>query len=185
MPLLTLLHGAGGEAAAMVELVKPQADRHAVAVLAPSSSSRRSWDLISSRSYGPDVAGLDQSLRTALGLLHEEVDSTRLAIGGFSDGASYALSLGLINGDALFTHVIAFSPGFMRPTRRGDRPSIFMSHGVHDRVLPIDSCSRRLAPSLSDAGYPVKYTEFNGGHVVPAHVLDEAFSWMMGGPQGS
>lgn len=42
------------------------------------------------------------------------VDTTRLGVGGFSDGASYALSLGLTNGD-LFTHVIAFSPGALYP----------------------------------------------------------------------
>jgi poly(3-hydroxybutyrate) depolymerase len=42
------------------------------------------------------------------------VDPQRICVSGFSDGASYALSLGLANGD-LFTHVAAFSPGFMRP----------------------------------------------------------------------
>jgi predicted esterase len=40
---------------------------------------------------------------------------------GFSDGASYALSLGLANGD-LFTHVLGFSPGFMRVPRHVGRP---------------------------------------------------------------
>ena len=40
------------------------------------------------------------------------VDASHLAISGFSDGASYALSLGRANAD-LFTHVIAFSPGFV------------------------------------------------------------------------
>ena len=45
------------------------------------------------------------------------VDPTHLAISGFSDGASYALSLGLANAD-LFTHIVAFSPGFVIYTRR-------------------------------------------------------------------
>ena len=39
---------------------------------------------------------------------------TWMCASGFSDGASYALSLGAANGD-LFTHIAAFSPGFMRP----------------------------------------------------------------------
>lgn len=38
------------------------------------------------------------------------VDPTHLAIAGFSDGASYSISLGVCNG-FLFTHIIGFSPG--------------------------------------------------------------------------
>ena len=64
---------------------------------------------------GPDVDTIDRSLRTVFAAL--PVDPHRLAISGFSDGASYALTLGLPNGD-LFTHVIAFSPGFMQPPSR-------------------------------------------------------------------
>jgi hypothetical protein len=66
------------------------------------------------------------------------VDPTRLAVGGFSDGTSYALSLGLTNGD-LFSHVLAFSPGFAVPARRRGRPRLFLSHGARpgaaDRCL--------------------------------------------------
>ncbi len=55
---------------------------------------------------------------------------------GFSDGASYALSIGLTNGD-LFTHVVAFSPGFASPVTYTGKPPVFVSHGTHDEVLPI------------------------------------------------
>jgi predicted esterase len=47
-------------------------------------------------------------------LLQYNVDRSAICCSGFSDGASYALSLGLSNGD-LFSHILAFSPGFMRP----------------------------------------------------------------------
>ena len=60
---------------------------------------------------------------------------------GFSDGASYALSIGLANGD-LFGHVLAWSPGFVAPPEFVGRPRVFVSHGTDDRVLPIDRCSR-------------------------------------------
>jgi phospholipase/carboxylesterase len=59
-----------------------------------------------------------------------------LAVEGFSDGASYALSIGLTNGD-LFTHVVAFSPGFASPVAYTGKPPVFVSHGTHDEVLPI------------------------------------------------
>jgi predicted esterase len=100
-----------------------------------------------------------------------------LAIAGFSDGASYAVSLGLINGD-IVDAVLAFSPGYAAPTRDADAPAFFISHGRSDRVLPIDRCSRRLVPSLRRAGHRVEYHEFDGGHEVPLSVMDTAMAWL-------
>jgi predicted esterase len=99
-----------------------------------------------------------------------------VAMGGYSDGASYALSLGIANGD-LFTHVLAFSPGFMAPPAQVGSPRIFVSHGTHDRWLPIQRCSRRIVPQLERAGYEVRYQEFSGGHVVPPEIEHEATVW--------
>ena len=86
------------------------------------------------------------------------------------------LSLGITNGD-LFTHVLAFSPGFMVPAGQRGSPRIFVSHGAHDGWLPIDRCSRRIVPQLERAGYEVRYREFEGGHVVPPEVASEATDW--------
>ncbi len=101
------------------------------------------------------------------------VDPERIAVAGFSDGASYALSIGLING-ALFKDILAFSPGFMAPTGQSDLPRVFISHGIHDEVLPIDPCSRRIVSRLKRAGYDVEYQEFDGGHVVPPGMVERA-----------
>jgi phospholipase/carboxylesterase len=73
------------------------------------------------------------------------VDARRLAVTGFSEGVSYVLSVGLPNGD-LFTHVIAFSPGFASSAAYRGKPPVFVSHGTRDKVLPIDRCSRRSSP---------------------------------------
>jgi phospholipase/carboxylesterase len=104
------------------------------------------------------------------------VDPARLAVGGFSDGASYALSLGLTNDD-LFSHVLAFSPGFMAPAGQAGTPRIFVSHSTDDGVLPIDRCSRRVVPRLERAGYDVTYREFEGAHTVPPEIALEAVGW--------
>jgi predicted esterase len=104
------------------------------------------------------------------------VDPARVAIGGYSDDASYALSLGLANGD-LFTHVLAFSPGFVAPAERVGSPCIFVSHGTRDGWLPVERCSRRIVPQLERAGYEVRYREFDGGHVVPPEIGREAADW--------
>jgi phospholipase/carboxylesterase len=121
--------------------------------------------------YGPDVEFIDQALKQMFDRL--PVDARRLAVTGFSEGASYVLSVGLPNGD-LFTHVIAFSPGFASPAAYRGKPPVFVSHGTRDEVLPIDRCSRRIVPQLERAGYEVRYREFEGSHTVPQRVAREA-----------
>ncbi len=171
-PMVLLLHGAGGNAEAGLSLLQPLADAANLVLLAAPSRGQ-TWDVIIN-DYGPDVELIDRALAETFN--RYAIDSEQLAIGGFSDGASYALSLGLTNGD-LFTHVIAFSPGFMAPRRPAGKPHVFISHGIHDDVLPIDVCSRRIVPQLERAGYDVRYREFDGPHTVPPEIAGEAVDW--------
>lgn len=169
-----LLHGAKGEARQGLSLLRDQAGERGLLLLAVTAAGG-TWDLLRG-GYGPDVAVIDAALAHVFE--RHAVDARRLAIGGFSDGASYALSLGLTNGD-LFSHIIAFSPGFAAPADQQGAPRVYLSHGTHDRVLPIERCSRRLAPMLERAGYPVRYHEFDGGHTVPGAIADEALAWFL------
>ena len=174
-PLVLLLHGAGGHAQHGLDLLQHLADDNEMILVAPASTAP-TWDVIASRYYGPDVALVDHALEYAFA--HCIVDPAHLAIGGFSDGASYALSLGLSNGD-LFSHVIAFSPGFIAPLMPRGQPRIFISHGTRDEVLPVEPCSRRIVPRLRRAEYTVMYDEFKGGHTIPDEVARFAVDWFM------
>ena len=176
-PLVVLLHGAGGVAGQMLPLLQGLADRHGLLVLAPDSRRRDTWDVIHG-AYGPDVAFLDRAL--ALVFDAAPVRPDRVAVGGFSDGASYALSLGLANGD-LFSDVLAFSPGFAAPAETAGRPRLFISHGDADDVLPVEQCGRHLARGLAAAGYAVDYREFRGGHVVPPALAEAAVEGFLSG----
>jgi len=180
-PLLLVLHGAGGAGARAMRAMQPHADRHGIIVVAPDSA-RRTWDLIASEAVGPDAERID----AALGMVFARyaIDADRLGVSGFSDGASYALTLGVANGD-LFTHLIAFSPGFLRATAQVGRPSVFISHGEADDVLPVRLCSRRIVPRLQRAGYAVQYHEFEGGHDVPPGIATEAVDWFVKGERES
>lgn len=168
-PLVVALHGAGGDAEGAIRMLRPAADALGVILLAPESRGP-TWDVILD-AFGPDVAYLDRALAKVFA--EQAVDPERIAIAGFSDGASYALSLGLANGD-LFARVIAFSPGFAAAPAEVGRPRVFVSHGTHDRVLPIERCSRRIVPRLRRDGYEVDYREFDGGHAVPADLARAA-----------
>ena len=173
-PLALMLHGAGGDARSGITHFFGLADEAGLVLLAPESRGR-TWDVLVG-GYGPDVAFIDRALGQTFDRL--AVDAEKVAAVGFSDGASYALSLGLTNGD-LFGRVIAFSPGFMAPATVRGKPPVFVSHGIHDRVLPIDRCSRRIVPVLQREGYKVRYREFDGPHTVPPSVADEALGWFI------
>jgi phospholipase/carboxylesterase len=173
--LLIVLHGAGGTAENALGLLRPYADDHRLLLFAPQSADR-TWDMIRS-GYGPDVVRIQAGLDRVLGAHRVAVPA--LAVAGFSDGASYAASLGLINGD-IIDAVLAFSPGFAAPTRDAGAAAFFVSHGRSDPVLPIDRCSRRLVPALRRAGHRVAYHEFDGGHEVPPAVIDAALGWLAG-----
>jgi phospholipase/carboxylesterase len=172
-PLAVLLHGAGEDARDGLAQLREQADRAGLILLSLSSRGP-TWDFVMG-GYGPDVAAIDEALEQTFS--RYAVDPARVAIGGYSDGASYALSLSIANGD-LFTHVLAFSPGFMAPVGRVGSPRIFVSHGTRDRWLPIERCSRRIVPQLERAGYEVTYREFDGPHVVPPGIGREAANWL-------
>jgi phospholipase/carboxylesterase len=165
------LHGAGGSPDEPIALLRPHADRAGLILLAPKSRGR-TWD-IAQGGFGPDVAAIDDLLEQVFS--EYEVDD--VAVAGFSDGASYALSLGLTNGD-LFRSVIGFSPGFIAFGQQNGTPRMFISHGTNDSILPIGRTSRRGVPRLRAAGYSVKYREFEGDHEVPPRVAREAVEWL-------
>lgn len=172
-PLILLLHGAGGQAAGGLALLSPYAETHKIVMAAPSSQAS-TWDGVRG-AFGPDVRLINLALERIFQSVF--IDPQRVALGGFSDGATYALGLGLANGD-LFSHIIAFSPGFVPRTRRVGEPHIFVSHGVTDTVLPVDRTSRLLVPSLKQDGYDVTYREFPGPHTVPSPIAQEAMTWL-------
>jgi phospholipase/carboxylesterase len=169
------LHGAGGNELLGLYPLHDFADEHGFILLSPASRDR-TWDVIL-KDFGPDISFIDKALTVAFDRC--AVDPARVAVSGFSDGASYALSLGITNG-VLFPHVLAFSPGFAAPSGQIGAPRFFVSHGTVDPVLPIDHTSRRIVPSLQDAGYDVTYVEFNGGHTVPPEVAREGLAWFLG-----
>ncbi len=176
-PLAVMLHGAGGSDARQgLSLLQSFADEAGIILLAPSSQER-TWDVILHDAYGADVSVIDRALEQTFA--RYSIDRKHIAIGGFSDGASYALSLGLINAD-LFTHVMAFSPGLVAASQRAYAPRFFISHGKQDRIIPIETGGRKIAADFTGTGYDVRLREFDGPHALPPEVAREAVEWFTG-----
>lgn len=173
VPLIVMLHGAGG-AQAPIDQMFALGEQYGVAVLAPQSRLN-TWD-VAIDGFGADVVVINKALEETFKRLR--VDPRHIALAGFSDGASYALSLGLGNGD-LFSHLIAFAPGFLSPAPRFGKPSIFIAHGREDGVLPIQNTANNIVPFLRFLAYPVRFDEFEGGHRIDPAEADTAFHWFL------
>jgi phospholipase/carboxylesterase len=132
------------------------------------------WDYLLG-GYGPDVRFIDRAL--ARTFRRFAIDSRRVGVKGFSNGATYALALGITNGD-LFSHVVAHSPGSLGVENPNGSPSFFITHGTEDRTLPIDGTSRQIVPELRERGYEVTYREFSGGHDIPRGLEADGLSWL-------
>ena len=182
LPLLVLLHKSGGSRFGVVcrrkcsccRIVRGVCREGRFIILAPEAPGP-SWG---HRAQRVGVTNIWQSIAPwKRRFARCAIDRNKLAIAGFSDGASYALSLGLANGD-VFSYVIAFSPGFIVRAQARGRPSLFIAHGLTDNVLPITSTSRVFVTSLRKNGYNVEFREFSGGHHASPQVADQAMSWL-------
>jgi phospholipase/carboxylesterase len=173
LPLLVFLHGVGQSAEEMLDYLGTAPEETGVAVLAPNSRGK-TWDAIGSDGFGPDVKFLNHALELVFEML--VIDARRVVLGGFSDGASYAISLALLNGD-LFKGVMAFSPGVVIDGPWVGRPQFYLSHGKQDPIVPIKE-ARRIAADLNFRGYGVVLREFEGGHEIQPDILREGFDWM-------
>lgn len=175
-PLLVMLHGLGGSAEG-ARFVFPIAEELGVVVVAPDSRGL---------TWGQEAPGFDADVRY-IGEAYREVteflniDPARVALGGVSDGATYAFAMGLAYGDR-FNHLIIFASSMMGPLRKQGKPHIFIAHGVNDTQMPIDRTARRLVPELKEQGYDVIYREHDGGHGAPRLLVRESMEWLVSTP---
>jgi phospholipase/carboxylesterase len=172
--LFVMFHGAGGFPEKVLPFIEEHAEREKFLILAPHSTYA-TWDIVIGGN-GPDLERLQQALVEVTS--HYRIDHEHLAFAGFSDGASYALSTGITNGD-IASHVIAFSGGFMTIFSQEGAPAVFIAHGLVDEQLPIETSGRANAAKLKAAGYDVQYVEFNGLHVIQPVIVGMAVEFFL------
>jgi predicted esterase len=193
LPLVVLLHGAGGRADRFLDRFVTEADRGGFLLLALQSKAS-TWDLVPRRDggggplamksgpvmrFGADVARIDAALTELYARVR--IDTRRSVLLGFSDGASYALSLGLAN-PQLFASIIALSPGFVTiPARIAPAQRIFIAHGRHDQVLPFQVAEKDIAGLLIANGLKPQFRPFDGDHRIDNEALADGMAYALGG----
>ena len=186
-PFVLALRGGGSNADWTLNRILPTARERNVIVLAPEIEGY-TWDAIRDfrdhrrenrpPRFGEDTARVDASLQQLFSSF--EIDPSRAAIAGFSDGASYALSLGPRNQN-LFSHIMAFSPGGVVPFDDPPRARIFVSHGRQDPMLPYANTSGGVVPGFRTYGFDVTFESFDGVHHFRDEEIAKAFDWFLAG----
>ena len=182
-PLLTVLHGAGRQDELLVRAYRDEPGRRQAVFFVPRSTSP-TWDLI----IGEDRPDLD-FLEHAYAEIHRRVpvDQARQALIGYSDGASYALAIGLSN-PRLFSAVMGWAAGFVVFDPTGiapddPKPRILLEHGTHDPIFPFEQIAARNCAILRRLGYEVELRVDEGGVHWPSRGFQPAaLDWFFAGP---
>ena len=180
-PLVVVLHGAGRQDEMIVKGL--QAERTEAIFVVPRSLGM-TWDLIEGTD-APDLRFLD-------GVLHSlyrryRIDPAKRALAGYSDGASYALAIGLSN-PRTFAAVMAWAAGFLAidtPNLKPDdpKPRVLLEYGTHDQLFPFERVAVPMREVLERMGYPLEFRVDEGGiHWPRREFLSDALAWFLDSP---
>ena len=182
-PLFTVFHGAGRQDEMLVKACRGEPEARQAFFFIPRSV-QSTWDLIA----GGDEVDL-KFLEYAWDLIYRRypVDSMSQCLIGYSDGASYALSLMLSN-PGFFDAALCWAAGFAvldrNAVRMADRRTrVYLEYGTHDQVFAFDTVALPMRERLEQAGYLVKFSVDEGGRHWPSGTFQaEALDWYFSSP---
>jgi predicted esterase len=149
-------------------------------------SFHQTWDLIAGGN-GEDLAFLGWALGSIA--TRWPVDPARRALLGYSDGASYALSVGLSN-PKLFAAIMCWAAGFIAVdtanlTPDDPKPRILLEHGTQDQLFPFERVAMPMRQALERAGFDVTFRVDEGGiHWPSPEFQPAALDWFLGPASG-
>jgi dienelactone hydrolase len=184
----------------MVEHFEAEADMRGLVLLAPDSAGE-TWDVVETAKEPPSIDSplanrlshrfvssrdekrVDAAIASLTRIV--PIDHARTALAGFSDGATFALAMGLSSAER-FAAVIAWSPGIaIRDVSPARGRRVFVSHGRQDPILKFDVTCGEIVPLLQSEGADVTFLPFDGGHDAPPPVKDAFLDAVFGRVAGS
>jgi len=157
-PLLITLHGSGRDGRPLVDLFRGAASKQRFIVAGPDAIDRRGWELPA------DGPAFLYFLVEAVKAKHA-VDGHRVYLFGHSAGASFALTMGVMESEyfaGVAAHAAALQEDLGGQLRAAPRKlPIAMFHGTRDNVVPI-AIARQARDALISAGFAVDFRELPG-----------------------
>jgi phospholipase/carboxylesterase len=192
-PLLLMLHGFGSNEADLLGLVPYLDERmHIASLRGPLriEAGAYGWYRVSHTAGGPVVhEGEERECRKLVARFIDDmieahgVDSRRVYLLGFSQGATLALSIALtipdrIAGALVFCgRVIRELSGSIAEGEQLKDARIFMANGLHDDVVPIGR-ARSSREFLSGLNVELRYHEYPAAHQISPAMLEHAGEWL-------
>ena len=181
-PLITVFHGAGRQDEMLVKACRDEPEGRQAFFFIPRSVAP-TWDLIT----GEGRADLD-FLEYAYDLIYRRypIDAASQCLIGYSDGASYALSLGLSNARC-FDALMVWAAGFIvldpaTADAAAPKPRLYLEYGTHDELFSFDRVALPMQANLESAGYDVTFSIDEGGRHWPSGSFQrEALDWYFRG----
>ena len=178
MPLVVALHGGSGHGRDFLWSWLREARGRNVLVLSPTAQDR-TWSIMGGADV--DADRLRETIESVAA--RYPVDRARVLLTGMSDGATYALLLGLRSGPP-FTH-LAPACGVLHPLlfaggldRAQDFP-IYLIHGALDWMFPVYT-ARMGRDALLSAGARLVYREIEDlSHTYPRDENPRILEWLV------
>lgn len=173
MPLMVIMHGRGADAHDLADLAPMLDTPEGCRFVFPNAP--RAWEAAPGMTFGwtwfdgwpPEHASVVASRELLLRFIDEakaRYPTTKLIVGGFSQGAMMAFEAGLRSDAA---GIVAMSGGLYDkdlPATLEPKP-VLIAHGTLDDVVPV-SYARRARMLLEERGFPVTYHEYPMGHQI-------------------
>jgi len=191
-PLIICLHGRGADMRDLAGLA-PAIDPSGYVYICPNAPvtisigpgyTGQAWY---EPGGNPSPAAMEHALTALDALVHEVFAEYQVAPGqalllGFSQGGAMTYRYGMVRSD-MFAGLAILS-GALRhpeallphlPSQRDQR--IFIAHGTHDPVVPVD-LSQDAVAFLTAQGYQPLYREYPMGHEISLDVLNDLTPWI-------
>ena len=155
-PLLVLLHGSGGNGAALVEKWRDLADKEGIILAGPNSLNSVRW------SAPKDGPAFLYDLIEALKSRHP-INPRRVYLFGYSAGSGFALNMSLLESEYFTAAAVYASATIKKEYLDAAQRNIplAISAGTDDQVFPIREV-RETREALVARGFAVEYSEITG-----------------------
>ncbi len=188
-PLVLLLHGRGSDASDIISLARLLPAAYAYVALQAPIVEGTGYAWFANRGIGRPVA---ESLAETMNWFDDWLNDYRepkqpVSVVGFSGGAAFAGGLMLAHpdryvGTAILSGNLPFEAGLATEPSQLVGHRVFVSHGLHDTVIPRELLDRTWTYLTEQSGASVTTQRDNSGHELTMPTVNALNAWLLHTP---